>query len=187
MRQRILFLSLACVQFLGCAAQDTARLMQATSPPATPSAQQAASSQGSAGTAASGLDVRLPLESKSIRFAVVGDTGTGEREEYQVAQELETYRQKVGFDFVIMMGDNIYGSHTAKDFTEKFELPFKPMLDAGVKFYAVLGNHDEANERFYKPFHMDGRRYYTFRVGNVRFFALHSDYMDPDQVAWLTE
>src|SRR5882762_4808032 len=111
MRQRFLFLFLACAQFLGCAAQDTARLMQATSSPANASAPQTAPSQTSAsGTTASGLDVRLPLESKSIRFAVVGDTGTGEREEYEVAQRLETYRQKVGFDFVIMMGDNIYGS-----------------------------------------------------------------------------
>ena len=81
MRQHILFLILACAQILGCAAQDTARLMQATSPPANSSAPQTAPSQGSpGGTPASGLDVRLPLESKSIRFAVIGDTGTGERE-----------------------------------------------------------------------------------------------------------
>src|SRR5690349_9960732 len=99
MRQRILFLFLACAQFLGCAAQNTAQLTQASAATAAPTAQTASSQVSPAGTNAGGLDVRLPLESKSIRFAVIGDTGTGEREEYQVAQELETYRQKVGFDF----------------------------------------------------------------------------------------
>src|SRR6266850_2193828 len=105
MRQCVLFLFLACSQFFGCAAQDTARVMQATSPPANASAPQPAPSQGSpGGTTAAGLDIRLPLESKSIRFAVVGDTGTGDRDQYQVAEKMETYRQRVGFDFVIMLG-----------------------------------------------------------------------------------
>src|SRR5438132_13604663 len=104
MRQHILFLILACAQILGCAAQDTARLMQATSPPANFSAPQTAPSQGSpGGTPASGLDVRLPLESKSIRFAVIGDTGTGEREQYQVSQEMENYRKKVCFILVYIL------------------------------------------------------------------------------------
>ena len=35
------------------------------------------------------------------------------------------------------------------------------------KFYASLGNHDEPSQRFYKPFNMDGKRYYTFRKGDV--------------------
>jgi len=111
---------------------------------------------------ASGPEVKLPLESKSVRFAVIGDSGTGEREPYDVAKEMKTYRQKVGFDFVIMLGDNIYGGHRSKDFAEKFEQPYKPLLDAGVKFYASLGNHDDPNEeRLYEPFNMGGERYYT--------------------------
>jgi hypothetical protein len=32
---------------------------------------------------------------------------------------------------------------------------------------------------------MDGQRYYTFKNGNVQFFALDSNYMDPPQVEWL--
>jgi len=109
---------------------------------------------------ASGPEVKLPLESKSVRFAVIGDSGTGEREQYEVAKEMEIYRQKVGFDFVIMLGDNIYGGHRPRDFAEKFEQPYKPLLDAGVKFYASLGNHDDPNdERLYKPFNMGGERH----------------------------
>src|ERR1051326_9241549 len=111
------------------------------------------------------LDVRLPLLPKSVRFAVIGDSGTGDREQHEVAKLLEAYRQKVGFDFVIMLGANIYGSHNPGDFARKFEQPYKPLLDAGVKFYASLGNHDDPNvERLYKPFNMNGERYYIGRA-----------------------
>jgi predicted phosphodiesterase len=139
---------------------------------------------GGATTAAS--DVRLPLAEKSVRFAVIGDSGTGERAQYEVAQEMEAYRERVGFDFVIMLGDNIYGGHHPKDFQEKFEWPYKRLLDAGVKFYAALGNHDDpGQERLYKPFNMNGDRYYAFKKGDVEFFVLDSNYMDPSQLNWI--
>jgi hypothetical protein len=32
---------------------------------------------------------------------------------------------------------------------------------------------------------MNGQRYYSFKKGQVRFFALDSNYMEPDQIAWL--
>jgi 3',5'-cyclic AMP phosphodiesterase CpdA len=31
---------------------------------------------------------------------------------------------------------------------------------------------------------MNGESYYTFKKGNVRFFVLNSNYMDPKQLAW---
>ena len=139
-------------------------------------------------TSAQHLDIKLPLLEKSVRFAVIGDSGTGGRDQYEVAQQMETYRQAIKFDFVIMLGDNIYGSHQPKDFEKKFEAPYKPLLDAGVKFYASLGNHDDPNdERLYKPFNMGGERYYAFRKDEVAFFALDSNYMDPKQLDWLDE
>ena len=134
------------------------------------------------------LDVRLPLLSKSTRFAVIGDSGTGDRRQYQVAEKMELYRQKVDFDFVIMLGDNIYGGHSPDDFKKKFEIPYRTLLDAGVKFYASLGNHDDPNdERLYKPFNMDGQRYYTFKKGDVSFFVLDSTYLDPKQLSWIED
>ncbi len=78
-----------------------------------------------------------------------------------------------------MLGDNMYGSQRPADFVKKFERPYKPLLDAGVKFYASLGNHDDQNNRFYKPWNMNGERYYTYTKENVRFFALDTDYLDP--------
>jgi predicted phosphodiesterase len=127
----------------------------------------------------------LPPGQKSLRFAVIGDSGTGRAEQYQVAQEMEKCREKTGFNFVLMLGDNIYGGKSQEDFEQKFELPYKPLLDAGVKFYAAIGNHDNPNERVYKPFNMGGSRYYSFRKGNATFFVLDSNYMDSSQLGWL--
>ena len=144
---------------------------------------QSASAQNPAG-----LDVKLPLQNKSVRFAVIGDSGTGDHQQYEVAKEMEIYRKAVNFDFVIMLGDNIYGGHQPRDFAQKFEIPYKPLLDAGVKFYASLGNHDDPNiERLYKPFNMGGQRYHTFKKGDAQFFALDSDYMDTQQLAWVEQ
>lgn len=128
---------------------------------------------------------KFPLKSNSVRFAAIGDMGTGEKPQYQIAQQMISVRQIFPFDFVIMLGDNIYGGSGPKDFEKKFEEPYKPLLDAGVKFYASLGNHDNPNERLYKFFNMNGSSYYTFKKGNVRFFALDSNYMDAKQLTWL--
>jgi 3',5'-cyclic AMP phosphodiesterase CpdA len=130
-------------------------------------------------------DIKLPLRDGSVRFGVIGDNGTGEKPQYEVAEQMVRFYEKVKYEFVIMLGDNIYGGNSPGDFKRKFEDPYKKLLDAGVKFYASLGNHDNPNQRFYKPFNMDGKRYYDYRRGNVAFFALDSNYMDPEQLGWL--
>jgi predicted phosphodiesterase len=136
-------------------------------------------------TAVSAQSLTLPNKSDSVKFAVIGDMGTGDQRQYAIANELATIRDRFGFDTVIMLGDNLYGGQEPKDFVQKFERPYKPLLDAGVKFYAALGNHDSQNNRFYKPWNMNGERYYTYSKKNVRFFVLDSDYMDPKQLQWL--
>jgi len=134
---------------------------------------------------AEGPELKLPLNADSVRFAVIGDSGTGEKAQYEIAAEMAAVRGKFPFDFVLMLGDNIYGSHGPADFKRKFDDPYRPLLDAGVKFYASLGNHDQTNERLYKPFNMDGKRYYSFKRGNAEFSALDSNYMDREQLDWL--
>lgn len=142
----------------------------------------------SAGAFAQQLDLRLPLEKGSVRFVAIGDMGTGKAPQYAVAHEMELYRETVNYDFVITLGDNIYGGHSPTDFQRKFELPYRPLLDAGVKFYASLGNHDDPDvEIAYKPFGMNGQRYYKFTKGDVEFFALDSNYMDPQQLDWVAK
>ena len=137
------------------------------------------------GVAATQPPTTLPLATDSVRFAVIGDNGTGEVPQYEVGQQLASSREKFPFTFVIMMGDNLYGSQRPQDFVKKFEAPYKLLLEAKVDFYASLGNHDDPNQRFYTPFNMGGKRYYSFKKGNVRFFALDSNYMDRVQLAWL--
>jgi hypothetical protein len=133
----------------------------------------------------SGQEIKLPRRSDSVKFAVIGDNGTGASAEYELAHVMTGVHSAFPFDFVIMLGDNLYGSEGAAGFRSKFEEPYRALLGAGVKFYASLGNHDSPNERFYKPFNMNGNRYYSFHKGNVQFLALDSTDMDPGQISWL--
>ena len=133
-------------------------------------------------------EVRLPLKDGSVRWAVIGDNGTGERPEQDIAEQMQRYWSVVKYDFVTMDGDNIYGGHSPRDFKSKFEEPYKSLLDEGVKFYASLGNHDDAQiEINYKPYNMNGEHYYTFEKKNVQFFVLDSNYMTPQQLSWLED
>jgi len=127
----------------------------------------------------------LPRHPGSVRFAVIGDMGTGKPPQYEVAKTMNLSHQTFAFDFVITLGDNIYGGNRPKDYQTKFELPYEPLLEAGVKFYASLGNHDSPNQRLYKPFNMNGQQYYTYKKGNAQFFVLDSNYMNPQQLSWL--
>ncbi len=127
----------------------------------------------------------LPVRQGSVKFAVIGDSGDGGSEEYDVARQMATYHQRFPFGFVIMLGDNIYGAERPQDFQKKFEVPYQALIQGGVEFHAALGNHDDPNQRYYKLFGMDGERYYTFKKDDVRFFVLDSNYMDPPQVDWL--
>ncbi|HTX34900.1 MAG TPA: metallophosphoesterase [Bryobacteraceae bacterium] len=130
-------------------------------------------------------ELKRPMDADSVRFAVIGDSGSGNASQYQTAAEMAAVHHEFPFNFVLMLGDNIYGGKSPADFKRKFEQPYQPLLDAGVKFYASLGNHDEASERLYKPFHMDGRSFYSFQRGNAEFFALDSSHMDSQQLDWL--
>jgi predicted phosphodiesterase len=131
-------------------------------------------------------DLTLPNKPGTLKFAIIGDSGTGDSNQYRLAKVFSDIRQKFQYEFVIMVGDNMYGSQSASDYTKKFETPYKPILDQGIKFYAALGNHDQPNQANYKLFNMNGKRFYTFKPRDgVRFFALDSNYMDKEQLDWL--
>ena len=129
-----------------------------------------------------------PLRNRpgSLKFAVLGDFGTGARTQYELAAQMAQLHRAFPYNLVVLVGDNLYGSERPQDFKKKFELPYKPLLDAGVKFYASLGNHDAREQRYYKLFNMEGRLYYSFSPKpGVRFFALESTYPVPEQIRWL--
>ena len=139
----------------------------------------------------------LPLRDGSVRFAIIGDSGRGDRWQQEVADQMVAWRTRFPFTFVLMLGDNIYGTSTAHDYEIKFERPYRALLDAGVVFHAAIGNHDPSSEIYYEKFNMGGRRYYTFRESErrpagllgagVRFFALDSRSLDPEQLEWLRQ
>lgn len=134
----------------------------------------------------------------AVRFAVIGDSGRGDAQQQGVADEMVRWRERFPFDFVLMLGDNIYDSHTPEDYAAKFERPYKALLEAGVTFHAAIGNHDDAAQIYYKQFNMGGQRYHSFRRSEVslqgglagagvRFFALDSRSFDERQLDWLAD
>jgi predicted phosphodiesterase len=136
----------------------------------------------------------------TIIFAVIGDTGSGDEAQMAVARQMVKQREKTPFDFVIMLGDNIYEKGEEKYIKSHFEEPYKDLLAAGVTFYASLGNHDIIRgtqfQTNYKDFNMGGRRYYNFTKGSssagddaslLEFFALDSNLVTPEQLKWLDE
>src|SRR5262245_56691260 len=166
---------LFCFALVGCAAGAAAKIDQTPQPRPSPPVTVTAPAS----------DVRPPAGKNSVKFLVLGDTGTGDRSQYEVAAQAWQAHAVFAYEFVIMLGDNMYGAERPQDFQRKFETPYKPLLDANIPFYAALGNHDDPNQRYYKPFGMGGQRFYTFQKPEVRFFVLDSNYMDKDQQAWL--
>ncbi|HST10258.1 MAG TPA: metallophosphoesterase [Terriglobales bacterium] len=159
---------------LGC--MDCSHAPQATGPATVQESQ----------SLATGL-TQLPNAKDSFKFVVLGDFGDGTQRQYDLAQEMARTHEKFPFETVITVGDNLYGRQRASDFQNKFEIPYKPLLDAGVKFYASLGNHDIREQPSYKLFNMNGKLFYSFKAPqqSVRFFFLDSNYMSPEQVAWI--
>src|SRR5688572_18163616 len=140
--------------------------------------------------AAPALEALPPVGKDSVKFLVIGDSGTGDRAQIETAAQMWRARSVFPYEFAIMLGDNMYGSERPQDYARKFEVPYKPLLDAKIAFYASLGNHDDPNQIYYKGFNMDGKRFYSFKkdkLGSpgVRFFALDSNYMTREQLEWL--
>ena len=146
---------------------------------------QLARTSASAPTDSAGADV--------VRFVALGDTGTGGKAQYAIARRMLSYHDEKHYETVLLLGDNIYPNGNPAELPAKFEKPYAELLKRGVRFRAVLGNHDvqrgrEAQMR-YQPFNMGGRAYYSFVEGNglVEFFALDSNKMDRAQLKWLEE
>lgn len=136
----------------------------------------------------------LPKKTGSVRFAAIGDAGRGDTAQYEVSAQMQAFRKVFPYDFVVMLGDNVYDGGTPEDYRLKFELPYKPLLDDHLPFYATIGNHDDPNQPAYAPFHMNNERYYTFKPPslvariagpNVRFFMIDTERLDRPQLEWI--
>ncbi len=75
-------------------------------------------------------------------ICIVGDTGTGEKSQYDVAQAMFAADCKT----IIHTGDVFYErgvkSETDYQWKTKFEDPFSPLILSGAEFYMSMGNHD---------------------------------------------
>lgn len=160
-----------------CATQPTRGPVQVAASPDQPATTPAAA------------ETPLPNKPDTLKFAVLGDFGTGSRAQIETGAEMARVHKRFPFEFVITVGDNIYGSESRQDFSRKFEVPYKALLDAKIKFYASLGNHDSPEQINYELFNMDGKRYYTMNPSrqSAKFFAVDSTYLLPEQVLWLEE
>jgi 3',5'-cyclic AMP phosphodiesterase CpdA len=132
-----------------------------------------------------------------FRFGLLADTGTGSVGQYAVGKALFQQHQARALNMVLLAGDNIYTNGEFEKIKAYFATPYENLLKSGVKFYATLGNHDAradvcGNDRgehcaatstqpikneqvTYPPFNMGGQRYYTFKQGNVQFFATETN------------
>jgi 3',5'-cyclic AMP phosphodiesterase CpdA len=124
---------------------------------------------------------------EALTFAVIGDSGTPGPAQQQVARQMKNYYDtRHRFEFVLLLGDNVYPDGIGRGLKAHFEDPYATLLDAGVKFYAVLGNHDirkgTETQINYDKFNMGGRRYYSFIKGDglIEFFALDSTVLSGD-------
>src|SRR5262249_15875541 len=126
-----------------------------------------------------------------IKFTGIGDFGTGDDNQAEIAAQMLRDHKTSPLDFVIAVGDNIYPDGSGRHFAKKFERPYSGLIRDGVKFHAVLGNHDVRDGRRdqcqYPLFNMNGQCYYTVKQGDglTEFFMIDSNDFDMTQGGWL--
>lgn len=139
-----------------------------------------------------------------VRFAVIGDYGSGDEAEQRVADLVVGWNP----DLVLTVGDNNYPlgeAETIDDhigrYYQSFIYPYAGIHGPGAptnRFFPALGNHDlytEQGQAYFDYFALPGNeRYYDFVWGPVHFFCLNSTDSEPDgvgrsstQAAWLQE
>ena len=161
----------------------------------------ASKAEGTVGAGAAGdTHVFLPLvlkgtpgDSETVRFAVIGDYGSGSEHEAAVAGLVNSW----GPEFIITTGDNNYDTGSAAtidahigQFYHSYIGDYGGAYGEGAatnQFFPSLGNHDwyTSNAQPYLDyFNLPGNeRYYRFTWGSVAFFAIDSDPNEPDGVA----
>lgn len=89
-------------------------------------------------------DLFAPRQSKvgETRFAVIGDPGSGTANQLSIARRMkETYKQ-TPYASVLVLGDNVYDEGEPWLFEDRIEKPYGALMEKGVRFFPILGNHD---------------------------------------------
>ena len=132
-------------------------------------------------------------ESRSIRFAVLGDrTGGAVPGIYeQIVQEIERLKP----DFVVTVGDMIEGPENNEDrLRAKWDEYMSIVSHLSMPIYYTPGNNDIENdlmEKYYKEY--AGEPYYSFNIDDIHFVIIDNSRWQssselPDaELSWLAE
>jgi 3',5'-cyclic AMP phosphodiesterase CpdA len=134
------------------------------------------------------LAVGCSSRAETARFVVIGDFGTGSKQEENVARDVRAWVEDYGADALITTGDNIYPEGDPTSFYEAWDRPYGWVSQMGLEVVASLGNHDVQTD--------DGREvmtllnmpnhWYSARVADVELFVLDSNQRaNPEQHAWI--
>lgn len=137
-----------------------------------------------------------PNEDWVVRLAAMGDTRSGDTGQAQLGSALYYVDEERPLDGIVLLGDNVSYDGDPDAFPDTFQKPYNALLDAGVKFFATLGNHDvkggHVDFQLNHPLlNMRGHRYYTKVFGEnlVQVFFLDTNTLiaDPKQFTWLIQ
>ena len=125
-----------------------------------------------------------------LEFVAIGDTGSRLPGQYTTAKALVKAYEDKPFEFVLLLGDNIYPHGDVSKYGEAgFTQPYGPLLKAGVPFYVSLGNHDvlfghkAAQLKFFKM----PSAYYVVKKGTADFFVIDTNDFGTTQQQWLKQ
>ena len=110
-----------------------------------------------------------PPLADSLRFAALGDHGTGGSAQREVARQLGLAHERQGLDLVVLLGDSFYPSGVADVDAPEWQSHFEGVYDSAslpIPFYAVAGNHDHKQR-------IEAQVAYTFRSTRWRMPARH--------------
>jgi tartrate-resistant acid phosphatase type 5 len=137
----------------------------------------------------------------NVRFVAIGDAGRGSATQRKVADALALTCEQRGCDFVVVLGDNLYGPALSGPEDDRMDAVFTQIYShIPLPFYMVMGNHDQhtrsaaelqlawaaRNPQVQMP-----SRYYSFRAGHAALYALDTNraffHGGADQRAWLDQ
>jgi len=93
-----------------------------------------------------GIDYGKPLDivpdADSVKFLILGDTGSGTVNQKRVSASSERTALEKGCDFVLMAGDNFIQTGITSTDDPQLDEKFESMYHLDLPFYVILGNHD---------------------------------------------
>ena len=136
-------------------------------------------------------------DNEVVRVLAFGDFGSGSMAQRELASDMLAYHRKNPFDLGITVGDNFYPSGLSSPLHPRWKSQWEDLYTPlGIKFYAILGNHDTRDSASPYAQVLRTKRspswrmpapYYTFSAGPVQFFAIDTNKgrLTHEQLAWL--